>query len=62
MNVTRTPMNAVAIHTATQCIEVSEGQKFYETPKAIELWQEEPELRFLKRWSKGKQVLWVTER
>lgn len=53
----RTPLNAEAIATVTQVIEASAGQRFYETPKAIELWQEEP-LRRLKRWPR-KRIAWI---
>lgn len=44
--------------TAKLTIELGEGQAFYQTPKAYEIWQEEPELRLVKRIPK-KQVFWV---
>ena len=50
----------ISISTATKIIELSEGQYFCTTPKAYELWQEEP-LRFLKRWDR-RRVFFVWER
>lgn len=59
MNTTRTPLpNVKAIQLATKIVERSAGQTFYRTNKAYELWQEEPELMLLKRWS-GKGVFWT---
>lgn len=61
MNVTRTAMpKTIAICTVTKWVVRGEGQQFYQTPKSIELWQEEP-LRFVRRWSKVKQVLFTEE-
>lgn len=44
--------------TAKLTIELGEGQAFYQTPKAYEIWQEEPDLRRVKRIPKT-QVLWI---
>jgi len=49
-----------AIETMTKRIELDESQCYYRTPKAYEIWQEEP-LIFLKRIPRTS-VLWVIER
>jgi len=49
-------IDIVAIRTVTQLIKLGPGQTFYRTPKAIELWQDDP-FRRLKRWSQ-EQVVW----
>ena len=49
-----------AIETVTQRIELEGSQCYYRTPKAYEIWQEEP-LYFLKRIPRTS-VLWVIER
>lgn len=54
----RTELNAAAIATAKQTIIKDAGQTFYQTPKAIELWQDEPLPRRIKRWDR-KAVLWI---
>lgn len=46
-----------AIATCTMIIECDEGQCFYTTPKAVELWQEEP-LHRIRRWPR-KRILWL---
>ena len=51
--------DAIAIRTSRQYIMAEPGQKFYETTKGIELWQEQPLLRRIKRWNR-RSVLWVT--
>lgn len=53
----RTKLDAIAITTAGRIITRDAGQTFYETPKAIELWQDEP-LRRIKRWNR-KTVFWI---
>lgn len=61
MNVTRTPRPEVkAISTATRIIELAEGQMFYTTPKAWEIWQERPGelLRRIKRFDR-KNIYWI---
>lgn len=62
MNVTRTRHPEIrAIRTATQIIELCEGQVFYRTPKAYEVWQEQPSLRRLARYPLSR-VYWIHER
>jgi hypothetical protein len=45
------------IATSTMIVGLDDGQCFYVTPKAIELWQEEP-LRRIRRWPR-KRILWL---
>ena len=49
------------ITTARLSIELNPGQVFAETPRAWEIWQEEPLLRRVKRIRKNR-VFWVVER
>ena len=48
-----------AIATATQVIELTEGQAFYVTPKSWEIWETKP-LALVKRIPR-KAVLWVID-
>lgn len=54
----RTKLNAVAISTLKETIAKDPGQTFYETPKAVELWQDGPLPRRIKRWNR-KAVFWI---
>lgn len=46
-----------AISLRTKIYEIISGQTFYETPKAWELWLNDPLMRLM-RWPKSR-VLWV---
>lgn len=62
MNVTRIRHPEIkAIQTAMYYMELYEGQCWYTTPKAYEIWQETPDLRFIKRIPKSR-VYWVDEK
>ena len=62
MNVTRIPHPEVKeISTANSWYGLGPGQMFYSTPKAWEIWQETPTLRFIKRIPR-KRVFWVIEK
>lgn len=52
--------NIKMLRTAKQDIMLSEGQCFYRTPKAYEIWQEEP-LYMVKRISQDR-VFWIVEK
>jgi len=52
--------NLRAIQTATRLIVAGEGQAWYETPKAFELWETDP-LRRIKRWPRVV-VFWELEK
>lgn len=59
MNVTREKQADVkAIHTARLSFYLHTGQTFYTTPKAYEIWNEEP-LQMVKRIPR-KSVYWVS--
>jgi len=61
MNVTRNRLHYVEnICTATETRHASADQAFYETPQTIELWDERPTLRRVKRWPR-KAVYWILE-
>jgi len=42
------------IRTLATNIWLADDQMFYETPKTYELWQEEPILRYVRRWNKSR--------
>ena len=47
----------VAMSTRRKIIEASEGQSFYQLPKSIELWQDEPLQRIIR--ISHKRVFWI---